>query len=230
VIRTGPITNHVNFVRTPEGQFAYVSVGGLDEVQVFRTDTFAKVARVHVGRLPHGVWPSGDGRQVFVGLENDDALAVIETSGNRLVRTIPIGQAPQAIAYVAGASPDADAPNLVPLGIAGNAAKLALGAGGRRLSNVTLFEQGLVQILQASVTRLIPGRSYQLVLASNADGLGPVEPLADFKAGPSGSAIVNATGPIRQIVTDGRPGARSWLAIREGTSGAPGRIVQVEQP
>jgi YVTN family beta-propeller protein len=40
VINTGPITNHVNFVRTPTGQFAYVTVGGLNEVQVFRTDNF----------------------------------------------------------------------------------------------------------------------------------------------------------------------------------------------
>jgi DNA-binding beta-propeller fold protein YncE len=27
---TGPITNHVNFARTPKGQFAYVTVGGLN--------------------------------------------------------------------------------------------------------------------------------------------------------------------------------------------------------
>src|SRR5271156_3174604 len=33
VLDTGPITNHVNFVRTPKGQFAYVTVGGLNQVQ-----------------------------------------------------------------------------------------------------------------------------------------------------------------------------------------------------
>ncbi len=37
---TGPITNHVNFVRNKDGQFAYITVGGLNEVQVFRTDNF----------------------------------------------------------------------------------------------------------------------------------------------------------------------------------------------
>ncbi len=37
---TGPITNHVNIVRNAKGQFAYVTVGGLNEVKVFRTDDF----------------------------------------------------------------------------------------------------------------------------------------------------------------------------------------------
>jgi YVTN family beta-propeller protein len=43
-LETGPITNHVNFASTPRGQFAYVTVGGLNEVQVFRTDDFTRVA------------------------------------------------------------------------------------------------------------------------------------------------------------------------------------------
>src|SRR3982075_4074809 len=42
-IDTGPITNHVNFANNANGTFAYVTVGGLNEVQVFRTRDFAKV-------------------------------------------------------------------------------------------------------------------------------------------------------------------------------------------
>lgn len=41
VLDTGPITNHVNFVRNANGQFAYVTIGGLNEVKVFRTDDFS---------------------------------------------------------------------------------------------------------------------------------------------------------------------------------------------
>src|ERR1700731_1472227 len=33
-LETGPITNHVNFARTKSGQFAYVTVGGLNQVKV----------------------------------------------------------------------------------------------------------------------------------------------------------------------------------------------------
>src|SRR6202048_1418238 len=106
VIDTGPITNHVNFVRTSKGQFAYVTIGGLNEVQVFDTATFAKVATIPVGKLPHGVWPSGDGSRVYVGLENADQLAVIDTAANKVIANVPIGQAPQALAFVSNAVPD----------------------------------------------------------------------------------------------------------------------------
>jgi YVTN family beta-propeller protein len=230
VINTGPITNHVNFARTPKGQFAYVTVGGLNQVQVFRTDNFEKVATIPVGRLPHGVWPSGDGRQIFVGLENDDALAIIDTATNRVVGNVPIGQAPQAIGFVANAVPEGDgSQNLQPLGNAGAATKLALGAGGRALTTVTLFDQGLTQILQASVTGLTPRLPYQLVLTSNANGTGSAEPIANFTANPAGSAIVNAAGPIKQVVQDGGPVPRRYLAIREGAATTAGRIVQVQQ-
>ena len=76
---TGPITNHVNIVHNANGMFAYVTVGGLNEVQVYRTDNFSKVATIPVGKLPHGIWPSGDGKRVYVGLENEDRLAAIDT-------------------------------------------------------------------------------------------------------------------------------------------------------
>jgi YVTN family beta-propeller protein len=56
---TGPITNHVNFATNAKGSFAYVTIGGRNEVQVFRTDDFSKVATIPVGALPHGIWPSG---------------------------------------------------------------------------------------------------------------------------------------------------------------------------
>src|SRR6202035_1820262 len=39
---TGPTTNHVNFAHNAHGQFAYVTIGGLNEVKLFRTDTFAQ--------------------------------------------------------------------------------------------------------------------------------------------------------------------------------------------
>ncbi|HMI19632.1 MAG TPA: YncE family protein [Sphingomonas sp.] len=157
---TGPITNHVNFVRNAHGQFAYITVGGLNEVQVFRTGDFAKVATIPVGKLPHGIWPSGDGTRVYVGLENDDRLAVIDTLTNRLIATVPIGQAPQALVYVPNAVPSGDGlQNLQPLGVAGQAAHLTLtsvAASGGALTSVSLYDQGLVQVLQAAVTGLAP--------------------------------------------------------------------------
>jgi YVTN family beta-propeller protein len=102
---TGPITNHVNIVRNANGQFAYVTVGGLNQVKVFRTADFSLVATIPVGKLPHGVWPSGDGTRVYVGLENGDKLTAIDTQTNRVIATLPIGQAAQAVVYVPAAVP-----------------------------------------------------------------------------------------------------------------------------
>src|ERR1700757_2044091 len=100
IINTGPITNHVNIVHNSKGTFAYVTIGGLNEVKVFHTDNFEQGATVPVGKLPHGIWPSGDGSRVYVGLENEDKVAAIDTLKNEVIATSPIGRAPQALVYV----------------------------------------------------------------------------------------------------------------------------------
>jgi len=232
-IDTGPITNHVNFAHTAKGTFAYVTVGGLNEVKVFRTDDFSLAATIPVGSLPHGVWPSGDGSRIYVGLENADALAAIDTATNTVIANIPIGQAPQAIAYVPGAAPDPDdRQNLQPLGVAGRAVHLALATRGERNANaptsVSLFDQGLIQVLQASATGLEPRHKYILALAERADGGGPLQPLAAFMTNPAGSAIINATGPIRQIVQDPAKSVRRYLVIAPGDATTYGEAVQLQ--
>jgi YVTN family beta-propeller protein len=231
---TGPITNHVNFAVNRNGAFAYVTVGGLNAVKVFRTDSFELVATIPVGALPHGVWPSGDGSRIYVGLENADAMTAIDTLTNRVIGTIPIGQAPQAIAYVTDAVPEGPGTdNLTPLGVAGEAAHLALvpvadGAAGKPVTTVSLFDQGLIQVLQASVTGLAPKLPYVLALADNASGQGALQPLAAFTTNPAGSAIVDTTGPIRQIVQSDAAAQERYLVIAEGTPAQPGAVVQVE--
>ena len=228
----GPITNHVNFVRTAKGQFAYITVGGKNEVQVFRTDDFTKVATIPVGKLPHGLWPSGDGARIYVGLENADALAVIDTATNKVVAYVPVGQAPQALSYVPDAVPEGPGTqNLQPLGKGGAAAHLVLGpvgGGGEEPTSVSLFDQGLLQVLQASVTGLAPKQAYVLALARQPDGSGPLEPLASFTANPAGAAIVNAIGPIRQVVQAPSAAERRYLVIAPGTAERFGAPVQVQ--
>ncbi len=233
-IDTGPTTNHVNFAHTAKGTFAYVTIGGPNQVKVFRTDDFSQVATIPVGNLPHGVWPSGDGTRIYVGLENDDALAAIDTATNTVIANIPVGQAPQAIAYVPNAVPDPDDhQNLQALGVAGQAAHLTLGPkggakDGQAPTNVTLFDQGLIQVLQASVSGLQPKQKFVLALAGQADGSGSLDPLAAFMTNPAGSAIVNAVGPIRQIVSGPASGERRYLVIVPGDAAKPEQPVQVQ--
>jgi YVTN family beta-propeller protein len=233
---TGPITNHVNIVHNAKGSFAYVTVGGLNQVKVFRTDDFSQVATIPVGKLPHGIWPSGDGSRVYVGLENADAVIAIDTLTNKVIATSPVGQAPQAIAYVSGAVPEGEgAQNLQSLGVAGEVAQLRLAgssggkAGVDASTSVSLFDQGLTQVLQAAVAGLEPKQAYVLALANHADGSGALEPLADFTTNPAGAAIVNATGPIRQVVQGEWKTIRRYLVIARGNSAKPGSVVQVQR-
>jgi YVTN family beta-propeller protein len=243
-IDTGPITNHVNFAHTAKGTFAYVTIGGLNEVKVFRTDDFSQVATIPVGKLPHGVWPSGDGSRIYVGLENADGMAAIDTATNRLIATSPVGQAPEAITYVPNAVPEGDGTQgLQQLGVAGQTAHLSLGAvpsrgtvGGagaagsedKAPTSVSLFDQGLIQVLQASVTGLQPKQPYVVALAHEPNGEGALEPLAAFMTNPAGSAIVNATGAIRQVVHGEDSIRRRYLVIAEGHPDKPGPVVQVQ--
>ena len=236
-IDTGPITNHVNIVHNAKGTFAYVTVGGLNQIKVFRTDDYSQVATIDVGNLPHGIWPSGDGTRVYVGLENADALAAIDTLTNKVIGTVPIGQAPQAVVYVPDAVPTGDGKaNLVPLGVAGETTHLALGAvgqakGGAAPTSVALFEQGLSQVLQASVTGLQPKQPYVLALADNAAGKGKLDVLAKFMTNPAGSAIVNALGQIRQVVQADAGGkeTRRYLVIAPQDGDKPGAPVQLQR-
>lgn len=231
---TGPITNHVNFAHNANGTFAYITIGGLNEVKVFRTDSFEQVATIPVGNLPHGVWPSGDGSRIYVGLENADGMAAIDTMTNKVIATVPIGQAPQAITYVPDAVPEgAGTDNLIPLGVAGQATHLDLavsanGKPGKAVTTVSLFDQGLIQVLQASVTNLEPRKPYVLALAETENGHGPLQPLAGFMTNPAGSAIVNASGPIRQIVQNTAKAEKRYLVVAEGTAAQPGAVVQIQ--
>jgi hypothetical protein len=123
------------------------------------------------------------------------------------------------------------------LGVAGQAAHLSLGAVDDReaarnedkaATSVSLFDQGLIQVLQASVTGLVPKQPHVLALAQQPNGEGPLEPLAAFMTNPAGSAIVNATGAIRQIVHGEDKIQRRYLVIAAGHPDRPGRIVQVQ--
>jgi YVTN family beta-propeller protein len=233
-IDTGPITNHVNFARNANGTFAYVTVGALNEVQVFRTDDFSKVATIPVGKLPHGVWPSGDGTRIYVGLENEDRLAAIDTLSNKVISTIAIGQAAQAINYVPNAVPEgAGTQGLQALGLAGQATHLSLVPAGiaktkQAPTSVSLFDQGLTQVLQASVSGLEPKQPHVLALSQRPDGGGALEPLAAFTTNPAGSAIVNALGPIRQLVQGEDKVQRRYLVIVAGTPEKHGAPLQIQ--
>ena len=207
VLETGPITNHVNFVNNGHGKFAYVTIGGANQVKVFRRAPMPElVATIPVGSLPHGIWPSGDGSRVYVALENGDAADVIDTLSNTVIASIPIGQTTQALVYVPNAVPSGNgSENLTPLGNAGNTAHLGLGPGSASLpkaeASVAINSLGLVDLIEIAAAGLAPATSYRVYLAeSNRMPYGKLQELAILKTNPDGAGIAQAIGPLKSLV------------------------------
>ena len=206
VLDTGPITNHVNFASNRNGKFAYVTIGGANEVKAFRRGATPElVATIPVGELPHGIWPSGDGSRVYVALENGEHCVAIDTVTNKVIANIPIGQTTQALVYVPNAVPNGPGTeNLMPLGVAANTARLHLGAGGTALpdaqASVAVNSLGLLDLIQIAARGLSPRTQYQVYLAeSNRSPFGKLEPLAVLKTNPDGAGIVQAIGPLKFV-------------------------------
>ena len=206
VLDTGPITNHVNFANSRNGKFAYVTIGGANEVKAFRRGTTPElIATIPVGELPHGIWPSGDGSRVYVALENGEHCIAIDTVTNKVIANIPIGQTTQALVYVPNAVPNGlGTENLMPLGVAANTARLHLEAGGTAFpdaqASVAVNSLGLLDLIQIAARGLSPRTQYQVYLAdSNRSPFGKLEPLAVLKANPDGAGIVQAIGPLKSV-------------------------------
>jgi YVTN family beta-propeller protein len=214
LIETGPITNHVNFANNRKGKFAYVTIGGANEVKVFRRGpTPELVATVPVGNLPHGIWPSGDGSRVYVAFENGGAAAAIDTLTNQVIANIPIGQTTQALVYVPNAVPDGDGTaNLMPLGEGGNIARLRLEAAGnawpRASASVAVNSLGLLDLIEIAAAGLAPKSQYRVYLAdSDHPPFGEIEGLAVLKTNPDGAGIVQAIGPLKVLAREASPGS-----------------------
>jgi len=215
LLDTGPITNHVNFVNNRNGKFAYVTIGGANEVKAYRRGAKPElVATISVGDLPHGIWPSGDGTRVYVGLENGEHAVAIDTLSNKVIANIPIGQTTQALVYVPSAVPNGDGTaNLAPLGVAGQTLHIEMlppsGAGSNARATVALNSLGVIDLLEIAVAGLQPGQEYELFLVDSLTKPDASRiPLAKFKTWPNGAAVAQAIGPLRTVVaaTEGAAG------------------------
>jgi YVTN family beta-propeller protein len=222
---TGPITNHVNFVNNKNGKLAYVTIGGANVVKAYRRGSTPElVATIPVGNLPHGIWPSGDGSRVYVALENGEMAAAIDTLTNKVIANIPIGQTTQALVYVPNAVPSGTGTdNLVPLGDAGNTARLQLQSASTALpdahGSAAVNSLGLLDLLQVTGAGLSPKSQYEVYLAeSDHAPFGKLKPLAILKTNPDGAGIVQAIGPLKTLsgaAADASAASRRYLIVTD---------------
>jgi YVTN family beta-propeller protein len=207
-IDSGPITNHVALVDNSAGKFAYVTVGGENVIKVYRRGrTPSLAATIPTGDLPHGIWGSGDGTRVYVGLENQDAVVAVDTLKNKVTATIPVGQQPQQLLYVPRAVPKGKgAANLQPLGVAGKAGHLTLsapkGSAERAHATVAVNALGALDLLQVAATGLKPGKKYTLWLTEKFTApFGRKQALTMFTTNAAGAQVSQAIGLLREVLT-----------------------------
>ncbi|MEU1356616.1 beta-propeller fold lactonase family protein [Streptomyces cinnamoneus] len=227
VLKTGPDTNHPNFANTKNGSFAYLTVGGLDQTHVYRRNpggTPKLVTRIHhAGHAPHGMWPSGDGTRMYVGMEKSDAVDVIDTATNKVTDTIGVGKEPQALVYAPNAAPVGSADNLgrqglgdaprnvpttLPDGTAGEPMRPA--DKGRRLEATVRSVSGLGMI-QLQARDLQPTTTYQ---ASAVQKDGSRTSLLSFTTDSSGNAaqvlaFADFTGVSVSLASEGKATAQT---------------------
>jgi YVTN family beta-propeller protein len=113
VLNTGPRTNHPNFVTVGGVNYAYLTVGNLNQTLVFRRPANGGppvlVKRIPTCCGPHGIWPSPDNTRIYVALQYSDGLDVINTKTMKVIKTLHIGQSPMALVYVARPGPGSTA-------------------------------------------------------------------------------------------------------------------------
>jgi YVTN family beta-propeller protein len=109
VLNAGPRTNHPNFVTVGKVNYAYLTVGNLNQTLVYRRQAHGGppvlVKRIPTCCGPHGIWPSPDNTRIYVALQYSDGLDVINTKTMKVIKTLHIGQSPMALVYVARSSP-----------------------------------------------------------------------------------------------------------------------------
>jgi len=148
VLDTGPRTNHPNFVTVDGVDYAYVTVGDLNQTLVYRRSSDGSpptlVKRIQDdGAGSHGIWPSPDNTRIYVALQKSDAVDVIDTRTMEVIDTLHVGQSPMALVYVARTTPGATA-NLGQQGL------------GMQVENLPIDVQGATGTGTAQI-RALPG-------------------------------------------------------------------------
>jgi YVTN family beta-propeller protein len=218
VFDTGFITNHLAFARTAAGTRAYVTIGGENVVKVYTTDaTPTLVATIPTGALPHGIWSSDDGSRLYVGLENGDAVDVIDSATNKVIARAPVGQAPQALVYVSNAVPHGDGmANLTPRANSEPINIALKPAAGEARGFIVARNLGVVDALEVSLFKLKPQTEYSVYVTGQA------APVARFKTNPMGMANGTAIGPMRDVsnTLNAKAVSASRVLVMEGDAPA----------
>ena len=191
VLDTGPRTNHPNFVTAGGVDYAYLTVGDLNQTLVYRRSTDGGpptlVKRIDdLGAGSHGIWPSPDNTRIYVALQKSDAVDVIDTATMEVIDHLRIGQSPMALVYVARTS-------------AGSTANLSRQGLGMQVENLPIDVQGVPGTGTAQI-RALPGLDEVDV---DVRDLPPNSPFTVYAAhGQDTTALLSATSDSAGVIPE----------------------------
>ena len=205
VLETGYLTNHLFPIHKNNSDYIYVTIGGENVVKVYKVGQDKQpsllVNEINVPARPHGIWASPDYAFVYIGLENADGVAVIDTHTDKVVSVMYGGQAPQALVYVPNAvSPDNTGTEnleqpftqIQPV----NYLLYAGPAGGQARGFVNLRNAGLVDIFTVNASYLKPNTTYSVYIKNE----NTLQEIALFETNPNGIGHTRTVGPIRTLI------------------------------
>jgi len=204
VLNTGPITNHVTFTMLNRTSLMLVTVGGENKMRVFDVNkNFHQIDSVALGTLPHGIWTSPDGKFVYVGLENDDKVQVVDLQKMEVVKTISIGQSPQALVYAANAvAHPENANHLTALNSNNNTQVIAMKEKNMGTGKGTLVVRsiGLTDLVQQNFNHLQPNETFTLALTKSVNEPYTADYIINtFKTDDKGNYTGQTTGVIQSL-------------------------------
>jgi YVTN family beta-propeller protein len=221
VINTGAITNHVTFSYVKNKLLMMVTVGGENKVRIFDVvEDFKQIDTIAVGALPHGIWPSADGKLMYVGLEFGDMVQGIDLETMKAMKPVQIGQSPQALVYADHAVSDSNnRVGLLPLNDKAFTQVINLTAvvpGDQAIGRLAIRTIGLADLVEQIFTGLKPNTSYTLSLSrsDNAPFKSDYE-LNSFLTDASGKYLGQSTGLIKSLNANSKSIAYKHVILTE---------------
>ena len=208
ILDTGPITNHVTFSNVNQKLLMLVTVGGENKVRIFDTgQNFTQTDTIQVGALPHGIWPSADGKIMYIGLEYGDQVQGIDLLTMKTMSPVQIGQSPQALVY-------ADQAVSNPQNVAGLSSLTDKAATqvivltetnqtGRMHGRLAVRSIGLTDLVEQIFTFLKPNTSYTLALSKSASAPYRADcAINRFDTNNQGKYSGQSTGLLKSLAAD----------------------------
>lgn len=205
VLTTGAITNHVTFSEVNKKLLMLVTVGGENKVRVFDTaNDFKQTDTINVGALPHGLWPSADGKIMYIGLEYADQLQGIDLQTMKVISTIQIGQSPQALVYADNAVTDfSNRSGLSPLNDTASTQVIplrSLNKEDKAQGRLAVRSIGLADLVEQIFSFLKPNASYTFALSKSETAPFSVDyEINTFTADDKGKYMGQSTGLVQSL-------------------------------